>query len=345
MIISLDGMGGDFAPTIILEGAQIARTRHPDVQYIIFGDKAKLATAIADYPGLADVTEIRHTTDIVLNDDKAGQALRRRRDSSMWHSIQAVKTGEAQGVVSGGNTGALMAMALFILRPLDGVDRPAIAGVLPTLQGESVMLDLGANVECTAEHLVQFAVMGIVFARIAMGLVRPKVGLLNIGEEDLKGTEALKEAADMLRQAELPMDFRGFIEGNNIPLGKVDVVVTDGFTGNVALKTVEGAAKYITQLLRRAFNSSWLSKLAYFLARSALQKMRKQIDPSVHNGGIFMGLNGICVKSHGSSDAIGFAHAIDFAVDLAREDMGRLIREEMAHIHTSASDDAITLTN
>lgn len=343
MIISLDGMGGDFAPDVVVEGAKIARTRYPDARFIIFGDEAKLSPLLEEQPDLAAVTEIRHTTDVVMNDDKASFAVRRRRESSMWHAIQAVKNGDAHGVVSGGNTGALMAMALFILRPLDGVDRPAIASVLPTSVGETVMLDLGANVDCTARHLVQFAVMGTVFARIAMDLSRPKVGLLNIGEEDLKGTEALRDAADILRNATLPMDFQGFIEGNNISMGGVDVVVTDGFTGNVALKTVEGAAKFVSVLLNGAFRSSWLSKLGYLLARPALNSMRKRIDPSRHNGGIFMGLNGICVKSHGSSSALGYAHAIGFAIDLAREDMGRLIHDEMARIQISETQTSETL--
>lgn len=338
MIIALDGMGGDHAPNVVVEGANIARTRYPDARFLIYGDEQKIAPLLAAYPELAAISDIKHTEDVVLNDDKPGIALRRRRESSMWHAIQAVKAGEAHGVVSGGNTGALMAMALFILRPLDGIDRPAIASVLPTVTGETIMLDLGANIECSAEHLVQFAVMGSVFARIIMDLEHPKVSLLNIGEEDLKGTEALKEAADVLRNTQLPLDFQGFVEGNNITQGVTDVIVTDGFTGNVALKTAEGTAKFITELLRGAFSSSWMAKLAFLLARPALKNMKRQIDPSRRNGGIFLGLNGICVKSHGGSDAFGFAHAIGFAIDLAREDMGRLIHDEMAIIHSSLSD-------
>ena len=344
MLISLDAMGGDNAPQAVVTGAGIARERYPDARFVMFGDTARIEPLLQDFPDLKAVTDLRHAPDTVLNDDKPGTALRRRRDSSMWHAIQAVKSGEAAGVVSGGNTGALMAMAKFILRPLEGVDRPAIASIFPTRKGESIMLDLGANVQCDAHNLVQFAVMGSAFASLVLDKPKPSVALLNIGEEDLKGTEVLKEAADILREPSDAYQYFGFIEGDGLTGGQVDVVVTDGFTGNIALKTAEGASTFILDLLQGAFRSTWMSKLGFVLARPALRTMKRIIDPARRNGGVFLGLDGVAVKSHGGSDAQGVASAIGFAIDMARDNISNTIRLGMTRVHPPSLPKAVAAT-
>jgi glycerol-3-phosphate acyltransferase PlsX len=251
----------------------------------------------------------------------------------MGMAIDAVKQGKANAAVSAGNTGALMAMSLFSLRTMPGIDRPALAAVLPTLKSESVMLDLGANTECDATNLVQFAVMGAAFARTVLGLERPKVALLNIGEEELKGTGELRAAATVLKGARLPMQFLGFVEGDKIGSGDVDVVVTDGFSGNIALKTAEGTSRLVTGLLGNAFRSSIWGKLGYFIARGALESLRAHLDPNAHNGAVFLGLNGIVVKSHGSANARGLANAIGVAHDLVTDDVNRRIRDDLAGVN------------
>ena len=324
--IALDAMGGDQAPEIVVRGAELARERHPGLRVLLFGDRARIEPLLARAKRLQDCAEIRHTDVVVASDDKPSQALRKGRESSMGLAIEAVASGQAGGVVSAGNTGALMALSKFVLRPLPGIDRPALAAMFPTVRGESVMLDLGANVQCDANNLVQFALMGAAFARTVMGLPRPTVGLLNVGEEELKGNDVVKAAAQALRGSALSFDFKGFVEGDDIPQGATDVVVTDGFTGNIALKTAEGTAKLYTQLLRRALRSSWSAKLGYLLARGAFDSMRDRVDPRYYNGGVFLGLNGVSVKSHGGTDATGFATAIDIAVDMAAGNLaGRII--------------------
>lgn len=329
-------MGGDHAPDMVIKGVKIARKRHPDVQFLLYGDEARIAPLLKKK--LRKVCTIRHTPDVVTNEDKPSQAVRQGRNSSMWQAIKAVKNGEAAGVVSAGNTGALMAMAKLILRTLPGVDRPAIATLLPTTRGESVMLDLGANTECAANNLVEFAVMGEVFARTLLGLSRPSVGLLNIGSEELKGTEELRQASAILRENAPPtMDFRGFVEGDDIGAGAVDVVVTDGFTGNVALKTAEGTAKLYTSFLRTAFESSVLARLGYLLAKGALNNVRERTDPRRYNGAMFLGLNGVCVKSHGGTDALGFANAIGVAVDLVSNGLNAKIKDECGVLHEQST--------
>lgn len=312
-------MGGDEAPAIVIKGADIARERHPNLRFLLFGDAKRIEPILARYGALAEVCEVRHTDKAVSADDKPSQALRQGRQSSMRLAIDAVSNGEAHGVVSAGNTGALMAMSKIVLRTLPGIDRPAIVSFFPTLRGESVMLDLGANIECNARNLVQFAVMGAAFARTVFGLPRPTVGLLNVGEEELKGNDALREAASMLRGADLPMSFEGFIEGDDIPKGTTDVVVTDGFSGNVALKTAEGTAQLYSEFLRTAFRRTWLSRIGFLFARESMNVLRDRVDPRHYNGGVFLGLNGISVKSHGGTDAMGFATAIGLAVDMATD--------------------------
>jgi glycerol-3-phosphate acyltransferase PlsX len=326
--IALDAMGGDRAPEIVVRGAELARERRPELKVLLFGDEARIAPLLARAKRLQGCAEIRHTAVAVTADDKPSQALRKGRESSMGLAIEAVASGQAAGVVSAGNTGALMALSKFVLRPLPGIDRPALAALFPTIRGESVMLDLGANVQCDANNLVQFALMGAAFARTVMGLPRPTVGLLNVGEEELKGNDVVKAAAQILRASSLSFDFRGFVEGDGIPQGATDVVVTDGFTGNVALKTAEGTAKLYTQLLRQALKSSWTARLGYLLARGAFDAMRDRVDPRYYNGGVFLGLNGVSVKSHGGTDATGFATAIDIAVDMAAGNLaGRIIED------------------
>jgi len=313
-------MGGDHAPGVVVAGAAEALIRSPHAKFLLFGDRAKLEPLVANRPALRAACEIRHTAEAVGDTDKPSLALRKGRQTSMRLAIDAVRDGSAAGAVSAGNTGALMAMAKVVLRMLPGIDRPALTSFLPTQVGECVMLDLGANVECDANNLVQFAVMGAHFAHAVLGRVRPTVGLLNVGSEELKGPDTVRTAAEMLRGATgIEFEFHGFVEGDDITKGTVDVIVTDGFSGNVALKAAEGTARLYSRYLAAAFNQSLLSRLGYLLARPALRAMRDRVDPRHYNGGVFLGLNGIAVKSHGSTDATGFATAIGLAIDMAAD--------------------------
>jgi len=331
LTIALDLMGGDNAPEVVVEGAALARKRVPDVSFLLFGDEAKVRPHLARHPDIAAMPLV-HTTDFVAGDAKPSLALRQGRQSSMRLAINAVKDGQAAAAVSAGNTGALMAMAKFVLKTLPGIDRPAIAGPMPTGEKTAVVLDLGANVDCGVEHLVQFAVMGHVFARIVTGVAEPKIGLLNIGTEDLKGNEVIRAAAATLRASPLGPDFYGFVEGTDVTRGAVDVVVTDGFTGNVALKIAEGTASMYSAFLRQAFQSGWRAKLGYLLAKPALDKVRARLDPRRYNGAMLLGLNGVVVKSHGGTDAVGFGHAIGAAIDLVRAGANERIIEEMTAV-------------
>ncbi|MGE0737505.1 MAG: phosphate acyltransferase PlsX [Alphaproteobacteria bacterium] len=330
--IALDAMGGDDAPRIVVAGANIARRRHPEIRFLLHGDRDRIRPILDRQRGLAEFVELIHTEAMVRPDDKPSQIVRTGRDTSMWRAIQSVKDGEAAGVVSAGNTGALLAMAMLQLKRLDGIDRPGIASFLPTMRGETVMLDLGANLACDARNLVQFAVMGEVFARTVLGITDPTVGLLNVGAEDIKGNEALREAARILREHVFRGEFVGFIEGDDIAAGAVDVVVTDGFTGNVALKTAEGTARLMSAIVREAFRNSLSAKIGYVFAKRALDKVRGRTDPRRYNGAMFLGLNGVCVKSHGGTDAIGFATAIGVAVDMVKYGGNQLIAEHMAQL-------------
>ena len=334
IVIALDAMGGDTAPDMVVGGAALASRKLPHVNYLMFGDSARLEVLVAKHPGLSGRVEIRHADQVVRDDDKPSVALRGARDSSMRKAIDAVKEGDAAAAVSAGNTGALMAISKVILRTLKGIDRPAIISALPTARGSCCILDLGANVQCSAEHLVQFAVMGEVFARTVMGVEKPTIGLINIGIEEIKGNESVKEAAAILRETTLPIEFAGFIEGNDIAAGKVDVAVTDGFTGNVALKFAEGTAKLIAGYLRECFRSSWRARLGYLLARPALAYLRQRTDPRHYNGAIFCGLNGIVVKSHGGADALGFSNAIAVAVDMTTNGFIEKMREDFESLRS-----------
>ena len=325
-------MGGDQAPDMVIDGAEMARIRFPAVDFLIFGNEVLIKPLLERHKALAHRTTLFHTDEVVKNEDKPSVALRAGRNSSMRLAIDAVKEGKAAGVVSAGNTGALMAMAKLALRMLPGIDRPAIASFFPTERGESCMLDLGANVECDAENLIQFAILGDMFARAVLGIPKPTIGLLNVGSEEMKGHDEVKRAGVILREGKVPVEFHGFIEGDDITAGTVDVVVTDGFTGNVALKTAEGTARLYTNFIRASFKSSILAKLGYLLSRGALRKVRERTDPRRYNGAVFLGLNGIAVKSHGSTDALGFANAIGVANDMAVHGFLDKVRAELAEL-------------
>lgn len=337
VVLALDGMGGDNAPEVVVNGADIARERYPGSSFLLFGDPARLKPLVDRRKGLAQALEIVPAEDVVSADDKPSFALRRRRQSSMWLAVDAAAQGRADTVVSAGNTGALLAISMVAMRMLEGAHRPALASFMPTSRGETVMLDLGANLECDADNLAQFAVMGSVFARVLLGISEPTVGLLNVGSEELKGYEELRQAAMMLRREGSPVSFHGFVEGNDIGAGKVDVVVTDGFTGNVALKTIEGTAKLYTSYVREAFRTSTFAKIGALFASGALVKMVKRVDPRRYNGGVFVGLDGVCVKSHGGTDALGFAYAIGMAIDMVRYDYKSKLVEGLARLHAMPS--------
>jgi glycerol-3-phosphate acyltransferase PlsX len=342
-------MGGDHGPETVIGGADIASVRHPDVRFIIYGDEAVMRPVLDKHPRVAAVSEIIHTSVSVAMTEKPSQALRHgRKTSSMWLAIDAVKNAKAQAAVSAGNTGALMAMSKVVLKTMPNVERPALAALWPTARGESVVLDLGATIGPDAFQLVQFAVMGEAFARVIFSLDNPSVGLLNIGEEEVKGTEQVKEAAQLLREANLSMHFHGFVEGDDIAKGTVDVVVTDGYTGNIALKTAEGTVRLLMDYLRSAMRSSLMSRIGYLFARGAFGALAKKLDPRASNGAVFLGLNGIVVKSHGGTDALGFAYAIDVAIDVAAADLLQKIVADLALLNgfkASTSEPAQKSTN
>jgi glycerol-3-phosphate acyltransferase PlsX len=328
LILSIDAMGGDSGPASIVAGTAIARRRHPKARFLLHGDEAVLKPLLARHRTLAGHAEIRHAPAVIGMAEKPSQAVRRGRNSSMWHAIDAVARREADVAVSAGNTGALMAIAMFRMGIIEGISRPAIAVQWPTMRGQSVVLDVGANAGCDEHQLVDFAVMGEAFARAIFGIDRPTVGLLNIGEEEVKGIESVKRAAQILRASKLPIEFHGFVEGDDIGAGVVDVVVTDGFTGNVALKTAEGTAKLIVHWLRSALRRSFFGRVGAMFASGAFRVLRRKLDPRTLNGGVFLGLNGVVVKSHGGADALGFASAIDLAIDMGGSDMiARILKD------------------
>jgi len=336
--LSLDGMGGDDAPGIVLDGIVLARKRHPEVRYHLYGDEAILGPLLEkQYKSISDIVTLVHAPDVISNNDKPSVAVRNGRQSSMAQAIRAVKDKKVDGVVSAGNTGVLMAMSKLTLRTLPGIDRPAIAALMPTKRGESVVMDLGANTECDANNLVEFALMGTLFARSLLALDKPTVGILNIGEEEQKGRDEVKEAAAILRENPNLVNFYGFVEGTDIGQGTVDVIVTDGFTGNVALKTMEGTAKVMGRFLKEAFQSSLLAKIGYVFARPAMNRVRHRTDPRRYNGAMFLGLNGIVVKSHGGTDGLGFANAIGVAVDIIKHGFNEGIRADLEKLHSQSA--------
>ncbi len=321
--IAVDAMGGDHGPETVLAGAAIALERHPDLHFILFGNEERVRAVLAAHPRLAAASRVVHTEIVVGMDDKPSQALRNGRyKSSMWRAIDAVKTHDADAAVSAGNTGALMAMAKFNLRTMPGIGRPAIAAIWPTLRGESIVLDVGASIGATAQSLVEMAIMGSAMARSVLAVERPTIGLLNVGVEEIKGVEEVKEAGRLLREdTATDLLYHGFVEGNDIGAGTVDVVVTEGFSGNIALKTAEGTAKQLASYLRAAMGRTWRTKLGYLLARDAFRVLREKMDPRRSNGGVFLGLNGVVIKSHGGADAEGFAAAVDLGYDMVRHQL------------------------
>jgi phosphate acyltransferase len=321
--IALDAMGGDVGASVVIPGAAISLTRHPDTEFLLFGASAQIEAQLAKYPALKAASRVIHTDVAVSMHDKPSQALRRgRKTSSMWLAIDAVKKGDADVAVSAGNTGALMAMARFCLRMLPGIDRPAIAAVWPTIRGDSVVLDLGATIGGDAHHLMALAVMGSAMASVLFDLERPTVGLLNIGVEEIKGREEIREAAELLRAMNLPqLEYIGFVEGDGIGKGAADVIVAEGFSGNIALKAAEGTARQINEFLRAALSRTWRSKIGYLFAKNAFKALRDKLDPNKSNGGVLLGLTGIVVKSHGGTDAEGFAYAVDVGYEMVHYDL------------------------
>lgn len=327
--IALDAMGGDKAPDAVIAGARRVLKFFPDTRFIFFGRESEIAPLIQHNKHLADISEIVHTEGVIAMDAKPSVALRQGKDSSMRAALDAVASGRASAMVSAGNTGALMVMAKMVLKTLPGIHRPAITATVPSRHRPVVLLDMGANIDCTAEHLVQFAMMGDAYARAMLGITNPKIGLLNVGSEEMKGHDEVKEAHRILRSGAIPVAYHGFVEGNDILEGTTDVVVTDGFTGNIALKTAEGASRLIYTTLKAAIENSWTAKIGYLLARPAIRMALKRFDPRRLNGAILLGLNGIAVKSHGSADAKSFANAIRVAISLVNEQVNEKIIEEL----------------
>lgn len=340
--IAIDAMGGDVGVRVMVDGAAEARRHHDRFKFLLVGDEARIKAALESHPNLREASEILHCEDVVGGDEKPTQALRRAKTTSMGLAVNAVKRGDAGAAVSAGNTGALMAMSKLALRTMPGIDRPALAALLPTLgDNDVIMLDLGANTECDARNLVQFAIMGAAYSRIVTGRETPRVRLLNIGTEEMKGTDQLQVAAAQLRAATgLAMSFDGYIEADKINRGEVDVVVSDGFSGNIALKAIEGAARFVTDLLRNAFTSSLRSKIGFLVSRPATELLKHHLDPNNHNGAVFLGLNGVVVKSHGSATAGGVANAVTVAARLLEEDLTQRIAADMAALGEDRLRDA-----
>jgi glycerol-3-phosphate acyltransferase PlsX len=333
--IALDAMGGDHGPSVVIPAAAITAIRHPEARFLLVGDSARIEPELRAHLALAAKSQVVHTDIAVAMDEKPSQALRKGRwKSSMWLALEAVRDGRADAAVSAGNTGALMAMAKFCLKTIPGIDRPAIAAIWPTIEAECIVLDVGANVGADARQLAEFALMGAAMARALFGMEKPSVGLLNIGVEEVKGLDEIKKAAAVLKEAPLPIRYKGFIEGDDVGRGAVDVVVTDGFTGNIALKTAEGTAKQIAEYLRAAMGRSLLARIGAVLAQGAFRALKDKMDPRQLNGGIFLGLNGIAVKSHGGTDATGFASAIDLAYDMASNGVVKRLASDIAGFHS-----------
>ena len=331
-LIALDAMGGDHGPESVIPGAAIALQAHSELGFLFFGDKGRIKPLLDKEPALKSVSKIVHTDKKIASDDKPSAALRASKGSSMRLAIEAVKEGQAAAVVSAGNTGALMALAKMVLKPMSGIHRPAIASIFPTKQTETVMLDLGANVLVDAENLVQFAVLGAVFARLHKGIRRPSVGLLNVGSEEMKGPDHVRSAAAILDDIEFPGAYHGFVEGDDITKGTVDVVVSDGYAGNIALKTAEGVGSLTSHLFKKNVMADPLGLLGSLVAYFALKRFQVQVDPRRYNGGVFLGLNGLCVKSHGGCDPLAFSSAVNLAAELAGQGYVEMVGREIEHL-------------
>lgn len=334
MVISVDAMGGDRGPSAVVAGMAQSAAKNPEIRFIVHGDQDELSRLVARRKALAGRCDIHHAEGVVTMEDKPSQIVRKGSDTSMWSAIESVRTGDAQAAVSCGNTGALMAMSMLRLRKLPGVNRPAIACLWPSVnpQGFNIMLDVGADIRADAHDLLQYALMGTSYARNGLELDRPRIGLLNVGTEEHKGRAELKQANDLIAAAAESGQFEyvGFVEGGDLPSSRADVIVTDGFTGNIALKTGEGTAKLVGTFLKDAFANSIMSKFAALLAMTSLKRLQKRIDPRRVNGGIFLGLNGTVIKSHGSADATGVSAAIKLAFTLARSDFQNRLAARVA---------------
>ncbi|MFN7709344.1 MAG: phosphate acyltransferase PlsX [Holosporales bacterium] len=330
--LAIDAMGGDHAPKIVIEGLALACKRHPEVRFLLFGDAKVVMPLLQAHNIDPSVFEFTHTDEVITGDTKPSLALRGFKNASMRLAIQAVKDGLADGVVSAGNTGAYMALSRLILGAIQGVDRPALAGVMPTLKGGSIMLDLGANIDHTDDTLVKLAVMGEAFARAVLGRDHPRVGLLNVGSEEMKGHATIRAAHQTLVQTALLSSYIGFVEGTDITAGTVDVIVTDGFTGNVALKAAEGAVKLMSSVVREEFQRTWFSRLACLLLLQAFKRTKDRLNPSSYNGSPFLGLNGVAVKSHGGTDGHGFASAISVACNMIKGQINERIKHDLIRL-------------
>jgi glycerol-3-phosphate acyltransferase PlsX len=336
LTIALDVMGGDHGAPVVLAGAKLCLVRHPDTRYLLFGDEAIIREELSRHNSLADKSEIIHTDIAISMDAKPSQALRQGRwKSSMWKAIEAVRDGDAEAIISAGNTGALMAMSRFCLKTLPEIERPAIAAIWPTISSECIVLDVGANVGAKARQLLDCSIMGAAMAKALFSQERPTVGLLNIGVEEIKGLEEVRKAAAALRESDPPFEYQGFIEGDGIGKGIVDVVVTEGFSGNIAIKTAEGTAKQMAEYLKAAMNRTFMARAGAVLAQGAFRALKEKMDPRRANGGIFLGLNGIVIKSHGGTDATGFASAIDLGYDMARSGLVMSLAKDIEKFHAS----------
>jgi glycerol-3-phosphate acyltransferase PlsX len=334
LIIALDAMGGDFGPPVTVAGAGISAVRHPGVRFLMFGDEASIRAEVDKQPSLAGRVEIVHTNHVIGSDAKPSQAIRRGKGSSMWLALEAVREGRAAVAVSAGNTGALMALYRLLLKPLGDIERPAIAAIWPTVRSESIVLDVGANIGASSRQLCDFALMGAGMARALFHIERPSVGLLNVGVEEIKGADEVKEAHALLREAQgLPFEYHGYVEGDDIGAGTVDVVVVEGFAGNIALKTAEGTARQIGTWLREAMTGSTLSKMGALLAQGGFRALKRKMDPRRVNGGTFLGHNGVAIKSHGGTDALGFASAVDLGYDMASHGVVERLAADLGAFH------------
>jgi len=331
LVISIDAMGGDNSPRVVIEGLVEASLKNPDVRFLVFGDESRVMPLLNKYPRLKEKCELRHSPEMVHNEDKPSQVIR-NRNTSMYMAIDAVRRGEAKAIVSAGNTGALMAISKLSLKTIQKIHRPAIVSIMPHLSGRYVMLDLGANTECDGLNLAEFALMGNIVAKNALGIDRPRVALLNIGSEEMKGKEEIKQAAQIIKNSHMDIDFVGFVEPHDLPNGKADVVVADGFTGNIALKSIEGTSKLIMNMIKNAIKGSLLAVLALPFMVGVKVKLKKTMDPRLYNGAMFVGLNGLSVKSHGGTDAFGYSVAVNNAIKMVRQDFVGTIRNELEHV-------------
>lgn len=331
LVISVDAMGGDNSPRVVIEGLAIAAKNNPDIRFLVYGDEDRVYDEMKKFPSLGKVCEICHSPEMVHNEDKPSQVIR-NKNTSMYQAIDAVRQGKAQAVVSAGNTGALMAISKMLLKTIHKIHRPAIISIMPHRCGKYVMLDLGANTECNAVNLAEFAVMGNVLAKNTLGIEKPRIALLNIGAEEMKGKEEIRHAAQMLRSSTMDLDFIGYIEPHEIAFGKADVVVADGFTGNVALKSIEGTAKLIRSMIKDAFRNSILAWFGVPFLYFAVKKISKTMNPKLYNGAMFVGLNGLSVKSHGGTDAFGFSVAVNNTAMLVRQNFVATIRAELENV-------------